>query len=182
MQYIKIPEERVPILIGERGRIKKQIEEGTKTKISIEETSVSIEAVGQDCLGELIAKNMVQAIGRGFNPEIAFKLLNEDYTLEILPLTDFVDSPKAFERLKGRVIGEGGKARRVIEELSGAYLSVYGKTIGILGSFDDVALARDAVIMLIKGARHSSVYRMLERAQASRKNTFRMEADRIGRN
>ena len=36
--------------------------------------------------------------------------------------------------------------------MTGAYLSIYGKTISIIGSFDDTALAKEAVGMLIDGA------------------------------
>jgi ribosomal RNA assembly protein len=168
MQYLKIPLERIGVLIGERGRIKREIEGCTNSRIEIEDTSVSVESTVPDCLGEVTAKNIVQAIGRGFNPEVAMQLLKEDYTLEIIPLSDYVGAG-AFERIKGRIIGQSGKSRRVIEELSGASVSVYGKTVGIIGSFDDVALAKDAVVMLIQGARHSSVYRMLERVQSQRK-------------
>ena len=170
MQYLKIPNERLGVLIGEHGALKKEIESRTNTRISIEDTAVTIESTITDCLGEMVARNIVQAIGRGFNPENALRLLNDECTLEIIPLTDYVKSPNAYERLKGRVIGEGGKARKVMEELSGANISVYGKTIGIIGSFDDVALAKEAVLMLLDGARHSSVYRMLEKAQAQRKS------------
>jgi ribosomal RNA assembly protein len=168
MQYLKIPLERIGVLIGEHGRIKREIEECTNSKIGIEDTSVTVESTVPDCLGEMTAKNIIQAIGRGFNPEVAMQLLKEDYTLEVIPLSDYVGAG-AFERIKGRIIGQSGKSRRVIEELSGASVSVYGKTVGIIGSFDDVALAKDAVVMLIQGARHSSVYRMLERVQSQRK-------------
>jgi ribosomal RNA assembly protein len=170
MQYLKIPEERIAVLIGERGCIKKDIEQRTKTKISIEETCVNVESSKGNSMEELIAGNIVLAIGRGFNPEIALKLTQDDYTLEILPLHDYANTPKSQERIKSRVIGEKGRCRKNIEELSGAYLSIYGKTIAIIGSFDDTALAKEAVLLLIDGARHASVYRMLEKTRAARRD------------
>jgi ribosomal RNA assembly protein len=170
MQYLKIPEERIAVLIGERGCIKKDIEQRTNTKISIEETCVNVESSKGNSMEELIAGNIVLAIGRGFNPEIAFKLVNDDYTLEILHLHDYESTPKSMERIKSRVIGEKGRSRKNIEELSGAYLSIYGKTIAIIGSFDDTALAKEAVLLLIDGARHASVYRMLEKTRAARRD------------
>ncbi len=170
MQYLKIPEERIAVLIGERGCIKKDIESRTKTKIAIEDTSVTVESTDGNSMEELIAGNIVLAIGRGFNPEIASKLLHDDYTLEVLHLHDYANTPKSLERIKSRVIGEKGRCRKNIEELTGAYLSIYGKTISIIGSFDDTALAKEAVSMLIDGARHASVYRLLEKNRAEQRD------------
>ena len=67
------------------------------------------------------------------------------------------------ERLKGRVIGEKGKSRRVIEELTGCHISVYGKTIGIIGEASDVHLAHQAVGMLLQGSMHKTVFQFLEK-------------------
>lgn len=166
MQYLKIPRERVAVLIGENGGVKKEIEKRTKTKIQIEETSISVEGNSMD---EWLAKDIVLGIGRGFNPEIAFKLLNDEITLEIINLKDFVNTEKAMVTKKGRIIGEKGRTKRFIENITGAYLSVYGKSIGIIGSYDDVALAKEAVVRLIHGARHSSVYNFLEKSKSQRR-------------
>lgn len=168
MQYVKIPKDRVAVLIGEKGSVKRDIERRTNTEIKIEEASVSIDCLDDNSMNEWIAKDIVLAIGRGFNPEIALRLLNEGFTLEILYLKDFVNTPKAIDRVKGRVIGEKGRSRKVIEDLTEAYISVYGKTIAVIGAYDDVSMAKDAIIRLIEGSRHASVYRFLEKARSRR--------------
>jgi ribosomal RNA assembly protein len=169
MQYVKIPKERIAVLIGEKGSVKRDIEKRTNTKIEIEDASVSIGSTSEDSIGEWIAKDIVLAIGRGFSPEIARRLLSDEFTLAIIYLRDFAGTPKAMERMKGRVIGEGGRARRVIEDLTDTYVSVYGKTIAIIGSHDDVYLAKDAAVRLIEGARHASVWRFLEKTKSRRR-------------
>ncbi len=163
MQYMKIPLERIPILIGEHGRVKKRIEDKTNTKIEIEGTSVTVEG---EPMGEWIAKDTVLAIGRGFNPEIAFGLFDENNTLEVINLKDIANSENEITRLKGRIIGEGGRGRKTIEEITGTSISVYGKSIGIIGAYDDVATAKEAIGMLVGGARHASVYKFLERSRS----------------
>jgi len=67
------------------------------------------------------------------------------------------------ERLKGRIIGQEGKTRRIIEELTDADVSVYGHTISIIADADEMDIAREAIQMLLKGRQHSSVYRFLHR-------------------
>jgi ribosomal RNA assembly protein len=67
------------------------------------------------------------------------------------------------DRLRGRVIGKQGKSRRTIEQLSETYISVYGKTIAIVGDSENVEIARTAVENLLKGASHASVYKWLEK-------------------
>ena len=170
MQYLKIPKERIAVLIGNRGTVKRDIEARTSTKIVIEETSVTVETTQDSSLSELTAGNMVLAIGRGFSPDTALMLMNEEYTLEVIHLRDYANTPASFERIKSRVIGVNGKARKNIEELSNALVSVYGKTISLIGTFEDVAVAKEAVMMLIDGARHASVYRFLEKMRAQSRN------------
>lgn len=163
MQFVNIPSERIPILIGSGGKTKRELEKLTKTKITLDDSSVSIEG---DPIKEWIAKDIVKAIGRGFSPEKALMLLADDTILEIIQLADICgNSQKSITRLKGRVIGEQGKSRRVIEEITDTYVSVYGRTIAIIGSFDEVFSAKDAIVKLLQGSRHSNVYRFLERSK-----------------
>ncbi|MCX6695223.1 MAG: KH domain-containing protein [Candidatus Altiarchaeota archaeon] len=160
MQYVRIPEERVKVIIGTEGKTKKTLESKTECKLKIEGNEVSVEG---DAIHEWVAKDVVHAVGRGFNPEKALLLLNDDYTLVLIELDDYTTTDKSLDTKRGRVIGEKGRTRKFIETKSGALLSVYGKTVGILGSFESVEVAKKAVLMLLSGAGHSSVYKFLER-------------------
>lgn len=162
MQYLKIPEERVAVLIGTGGAVKRDIEAKTKTKLTIEDGNVTIEGEG---VGLMTARDVVQAIGRGFSPEIAFILFREEYVLEVIPLMDILGSEKEMARKKGRIIGSRGKTRNFIEGITRTSISVYGKSVGIIGKYDDVQTAKEAAVMLLQGARHSAVYRFLERSR-----------------
>lgn len=161
MQYVRIPKERVGALIGEGGKTRADIESRTKTKITVEDTSVSIEGESFD---EWVTRDVVHAIGRGFSPEKALYLTQENMMFELVNLSDAVGgSDKSLSRVKGRIIGSNGKVRERIENLTECYISVYGKTVGIIGSLDDAPLARDAIGRIILGSPHSSVYRFVER-------------------
>ena len=65
--------------------------------------------------------------------------------------------------MKGRLIGTEGKARKTIETLTDCYISVYGKTVAIIGEVRDVSLARSAVEGLLRGAPHGNIYKWLEK-------------------
>jgi ribosomal RNA assembly protein len=73
------------------------------------------------------------------------------------------------ERIKGRIIGEEGKSRRTIEDLTDTYISVYGHSVGLIGKSDQIKIASDAVTMLSKGKSHKTVYNMLQEARRKAK-------------
>lgn len=166
MQYVRIPKDRVAVLIGTGGGVKRRIEEKTKTKITIEEGDITIEG---DPVGELTAKDIAQAIGRGFSPETAYTLFKEDVVFELLPLMEILGSEKELARKKGRIIGRRGKTRAFIEAVTNTQISVYGKSIGIIGKYDDVSLAKEGIMRLLSGARHASVYKFLEKSRAQQR-------------
>ena len=154
---VKIAIERIGVLIGVNGNVKKKIEETLNVKLKIDSESGDVQIIlnpnTEDPSSIFRARDVVLAIGRGFSPERAFRLLeNEEVMLRIIDLKDiFGRSPSNFKRVKGRVIGKEGKTRRLIEELTGAQVSVYGKTISIIGTPEEVEVAEEAIKMLIKG-------------------------------
>ena len=160
----RIPKERIAVLIGPGGRVKKDIEAATHAKLHIDSEEGDIAITGDDSLGMYSAREVIKAIGRGFNPDVAPLLLRQDYTLEVLSLPDYLGKSKNKTiRLKGRVIGEGGKTRRLIEEHTETSISVYGKTIAIIGKVENASVAKKAIEDLLSGAPHAAVYRWLEK-------------------
>jgi ribosomal RNA assembly protein len=167
--FIKIPRERIGALIGPEGRVKANIEKKLNVELEIDSAAgsvtITLDPNAQDPSLLFRAKEVITAVGRGFSPERAYRLLhNEDTMLEVIDLRLTVGkSPADISRLKGRIIGKGGKTRRIIEELTDADISIYGHTVSIIGGFDQTAIAREAILMLIKGSQHSTVYRFLQK-------------------
>ncbi len=167
--FIKVPRERIGALVGPNGRVKAGIEKNLSVRLRIDSQTGGIQIIlmptAQDPTVLFRAKEVVTAIGRGFSPEHAFRLLKEDETmLEVIDLRETVGrSQTDMKRLKGRVIGKEGKTRRIIEELTEANICVYGHTISIIGEIDQVEIAKEAVRMLIRGSLHGTVYRFLHR-------------------
>ncbi len=167
---LRIPKDRVGVLIGKSGKVKRDIEHATGTRMGIDSKEGEVAIVADDGLRLYEAREVIRAIGRGFNPEIALQLLKTDAALEIIDVTAVTGKSKnALQRLKGRVIGAEGKAKREIERLTGCSISVYGKTIALIGEVTDVTAARLAVENLLQGATHATVYRLLEKRRRERK-------------
>jgi ribosomal RNA assembly protein len=160
---LKVPHERVAVIIGEKGEKKRELEEALQVKISVDSDEGDVVMSGKDPIALFTAREVVKAIARGFNPEIARFLLKPDYLLEIMNISEYTKSKDQMMRLKGRVIGENGRSRSTIEELAEVSVSVYGKTISIIGQTENVAAARRAIDALLTGAPHSTVYRLLEK-------------------
>ncbi len=159
---VRVPKERVAVIIGQKGGVKKALQEhaGIKLHIDSEEGLVTLD--GNDSLALYQAQHVIKAIARGFNPEIAQLLLRPDYVLEQVKLTDYVHTKNSMARLKGRVIGHNGKSRETIEQLTGCFVSVYGKTVCIIGEVAWADVAKRAVEKLLGGAMHKTVWKFLE--------------------
>jgi ribosomal RNA assembly protein len=169
---VKVPTERVGVIIGREGATKRSLEQdlGVELRIDSKEGTVDVRA---DSVGEadpLTAVRVIEAIGRGFSPVRARRLLEEGVAFEVIDLRDFAGkSTNSLERIRGRVIGLKGKSRRVIEELTRCYVSVYGRTVSIIGGATEVQLAADAIRTLARGSQHRTVYNTLQKARTKQK-------------
>ncbi len=159
---LRIPKDRIAVLIGAKGIEKRELEKATSAKIEVDSKEGVVTLTGTDALNLYLCREIVLAIGRGFSPELAKLLLKPDYGIELLNVNDYAKNENDSIRLKGRVIGEGGKSRRTIEEITGVHIGVYGKTVGLIGELETLSFARKAVESLLSGQPHASVYKWLE--------------------
>ena len=164
--FTRIPSDRIGVIIGPKGKTKKRIESTLQVDLIIDSESGNIEInlkpEQSDVSVLLLARNLIKAIGRGFSPKNAFTLINEDYDLIIIDLEDYVGRNKnAQNRIKGRIIGKEGKSRSMIEELTDSIVCVYGGTVSIIGPFEMLPIAKEAVEMLINGSFHKTVWNHL---------------------
>ena len=162
---IKIPEERIGVLLGPGGSMKRLIEEKTKTRMDVDSETGTVSILeSEDPLLAMRALDLVRAIGRGFSPERALFLLDDDMlVLDVMDLSRMVGTKSDMARMKGRIIGKDGRTREIMERLSGARISVYGKTVALLGYPEQIKIARAAIEMLLDGAPHGNVYSFLEK-------------------
>jgi ribosomal RNA assembly protein len=171
-QSVRIPVERVGAVIGKEGGTKRFLEDemGVTLRVDGREGLVTVKSDSALKTDPFSATRVIEAIGRGFSPQKARRLLDEGMAFEVIDLRDYAGrSVNSLERIRGRVIGLKGKSRRVIEELTGCHLSVYGRTVSIIGEVGEVQNASQAVRLLATGSQHKTVYNMLQKARTKRK-------------
>ena len=167
MRKIRIPQDRIGALIGPEGKTKKMLQSISGIKISIdnEEGEVTIfdDVQLEDPVMALKILDVVKAIGRGFAPDKATVLFDDDRYLEVIDIKEFAGGrSNQLSRMRGRLIGEKGKTRRIIEDLAGVYMVVYGNTVGLIGSSVSMPVARHAIELILNGSEHATVYHYLE--------------------
>ena len=169
MFYVRIPQERIGVLIGPAGETKRRIEQesGVTLVVDSETGEVTIdESRAKDKFLAVKVRDIVTAIGRGFSDERAFRLLDDNSYFVVLDVKDYANTPARIAQVKARLIGTRGKTRRILEDLTGADMSVYGHTVALIADDVQLPIAQEAVEMLLRGSEHATVYRFLERKRA----------------
>jgi len=164
-RHVKIPRDRIGVLIGEDGETLRRIERAAEVSLDVNSAdgSVAVEQTG-DPLRGMRGPDIVRAIGRGFKPTAALSLLDDDMRLfETIDIERAARNENDLRRKKGRLIGENGRTRELMEDLTGANVVIYGSTLGVIGGPREVEVVRSAAEMLLDGAPHGSVYSFLER-------------------
>jgi len=168
MKHVKIPQDRIGALIGDGGEALRRIEQAAEVELDVDSQngSVAIDQVGDPIRG-MQAPDIVKAIGRGFKPDEALSLLDDEMRMfETIDIERAARNDNDLRRKKGRLIGEDGRTRELMEELTGASVVIYGSTFGVIGQPNEVDVARSAAEMLLDGAPHGAVYSFLERKRA----------------
>ena len=173
-QIIKVPLERVGVLVGKDGAVKEEIERRCAVNLDIDgmtgETRITFGAEALIESNPFKAYDIVSAIARGFSPQRAFSLLEEEKILTLVDLREYAGkSENAMVRIKSRLIGSEGKARKVIEELSETEISIYGHTVAIIGESEASKIAQDAIDKLARGGTHKATYEMLQKHRTQQK-------------
>ena len=164
MEELKIPKERIAVLIGKKGEVKRKLSRLTKTKLKVDSKEGDVIIESEDSLAAYNTRRIIKAIGRGFNPEVALTLLNENNLFVLIDIQDYCGRSKTnLKRLKARLIGTKGKARNLIENLTKTEVCVHGKTVGIIGERKNVLIAENAIRNLLQGSKHGNVYNFINK-------------------
>lgn len=162
MEQILIPHKRSQKLLGDKKAFT-ELKKRLKCKIKVEDgNQVVIDGEPYD---EYNAKMVLQAFGRGFEFYKAFKLLTDDYFFKTIDLKPMFRTKDQVHRVEARIIGTEGKTKEYIEAVSGIDLSIFGDTVSMIGTTEQMKVAEAAIQVLLEGGTHKKAYRVMEGAR-----------------
>ena len=140
-----------------------------KIRVDRRAGTVEVDPTERTTLNQILKiRDVINAILLGFRYEDAILLEREDYALHVVDLKEYTDKENHLVRIKARIIGEEGRARRAMEHLTETKIVIGDRYVAILGPTDNVFAAREALEMLISGKRHGTVYKKLNRWRQER--------------
>lgn len=140
-------------------RVRKKIQEKLEVSIINRGKEITIKGNPED---EFIALQILDALEMGFPIEIAMKITKEDVSFERLNIKNYTKR-KNLEAIRGRIIGKDGAALRTMSEISDCAIELKDNKIGIIGNVENIRIAESAVVSLIQGSKHATVYSYLEK-------------------
>jgi ribosomal RNA assembly protein len=149
-------------------RMKRAVPE-IKSKINVKISFDRDKAVVQgDEFSEFVADSVIRAVDFGFDVEDALVLKDEDFVLEFIDIKEHTRR-RNLQDVRSRIIGTRGKAKKTIEELTGAFLVIKDNKVGIIVDSEHLEIVCQAVVSLIQGAKHGNVFSYIEKQNSKLK-------------
>ncbi len=140
-------------------RNKEKLEKLLEIKISNRGKEVTIDGTPEN---EYDAVQVIDALNQGFPYTEAISIKKEDKILKIVNIKEHTNKAN-LERVRGRVIGQGGKALKTLSVLTDSAMKIKENHVTIISSPENMERATEALIAIIKGAKHGATYKELEK-------------------
>ena len=161
MQKISFSEKGNNIIKKNKARLEKAL----NINIELSDKTVTIESNKEDSVTEYTALSVLEAVVLGFDIDNALMLRNTDFILKKIDLKSHVKDSR-INVVKSRIIGTQGTTKHLIEKLSECSVVVSDHIVVIIGRFENIDIASQAIQALIRGSPQSKVYSFLERSRS----------------
>ena len=120
------------------------------------------------------AADFVRAFTLGFEIRDAIALLRlDDLYVDSFEMKDVkIIAGEHLARAIGRVAGHGGKTKYTIENATKTRIVLADSKIHILGSYQNIRVAKDAVVRLVMGSQPGKVYTQMRSVASRNKQRF----------
>ncbi|KAK1923155.1 Pre-rRNA-processing protein PNO1 [Papiliotrema laurentii] len=149
---------------------------GLQVRMNVKRRAVELKTSGHTIDSGAVQKgaDFVKAYALGFDVNDALALLRlDDLYLDSFEIKDVKTlHGDHLSRAIGRIAGEGGKVKFSIENASRTRIVLAETNIHILGSVQNIKIARDAIVSLILGSPPGKVYAHLKSVGARMKQRF----------
>jgi ribosomal RNA assembly protein len=147
--------EKIARIIKARAKLERVL----KVKISNRGKEITIVGKPED---EYIAEKVIDAMNFGFSFNHAIEISEQDFLYEILNIKDYT-TRRDMERIRGRLIGTGGKTLKTLSDLTDCHVEIKGNEIALIGPPETIENAREGIISIVKGSKQANVYSHIER-------------------
>ena len=157
------------VLVVNLNKIKRAvpaIENKVKVKVGVRGKELGVNISGSE-LNEYLVEQVLRAVDFGFDVEDALFLVNDDFVLEFIDVKSHTRR-KNLKDVRARLIGTSGKARKTIENLTGAVIVIQGNRVGVIVDAEHLTAVVQAIESLIQGAKHGNVFAYLEKQNVLR--------------
>ena len=161
---VEFPTDRLQFLIGKQGRTRQILERMGGVSIAIRGGSVTVS--GDDPLKVMKAKEVVRAIGLGFKLNQISTLFNPDTQLAVFDVRDACANERDALRQVGRIIGDKGKNKRMLEKKMNIDISINDFSVAAIGEPENLQVFKEAIEKMAHGSPHSTIYRHIEQRMA----------------
>ena len=150
------------------------IEGKVKVRISFGKDRVNVEGKEFD---EYLVSQIIRAVDFGFDVDDALLLLNSDFVLEFIDVKSHTRR-KNLKDVRARLIGTNGKAKKTIENLTGAVVVISENQVGVIVDASHLDTTIQGIECLIQGSKHGNVFSYIEKNNSSRR--IRGDSDDLG--
>jgi ribosomal RNA assembly protein len=162
--------EEIGRILGKNKSNAKKLEQAFDISLTISKTDGIIAATVKskkkdEAFNEYTAMNVLEALAFGFDQEAALQLRDPDFMFRRIDIKAYVKGARV-SVIKGRIIGLGGKTKRTLEIISECDVVIREHSVGVIGRAENVDIASQAILALIRGAPTPRVFNSLERNMA----------------
>lgn len=145
--------------------ILREAESSTSSQVIIDERNMVALIQGKEEKSDVLKiRDFIIALDNCVDEYTALDIIKRDYMLYLIDLRN-IFSKDDVRRVLARVIGEGGKIKSRISEITGCSIIINEPNIILIGGYEDVEYAKQAIQIIVDGSPYTKLFKYLEKVR-----------------